>query len=178
MIYALHAARGPTLIFNGLGDSVVGIPSHGEAFFTDLRTRTVQLRGSTAGVFETGFAPTNASHRPYFMTRPVVQWLEQQMDFPNWTAKTIRSMPETKISGWSEQNGVALDKLYGTEEREGGTLALGKDIPGYDRETLNVFSRAEWEAIKKDYILESWLEAAEKSSAKVRSSADHAAPRP
>ena len=26
VIYALHAARGPTLIFNGLGDSVVGIP--------------------------------------------------------------------------------------------------------------------------------------------------------
>jgi dienelactone hydrolase len=160
MIYALHAARGPALIFNGLGDSVVGIPKQGEAFFADLRQRTSQFHGSEAGVFETGFAPTNASHRPYFVTRPVVEWLKKQIDFPNWTDQTIRSMPESKISIWAEKNGVAVDKLYATEEREGGTMALRQDIPGYDRESLNVFPRPEWEAKKNAFILETWLEAA------------------
>lgn len=160
VIYALHAARGPALIYNGLGDSVVGIPKQGEAFFKDLRERTVALHGGPAGVFDTGFAPTNASHRPYFLIRPVVQWLEKQIDFPNWTEATIRAMPETRIGSWAGTNGVVIDKLYATEEREGGTLALGDDIPGYTREMLNVFPTAEWETRKRDYILETWVEAA------------------
>ena len=175
-IYALHAARGPTFIYNGLGDDVVGIPRHGEAFFQDLRARVIQLHGRAAGVFDVGFAPTNASHRPYFVTRPVVQWLEKQIDFPSWTEDSIHAMAETKISAWAEQNNVAMDKLYATEEREGGTTALGKDIPGYDRETLNVFPREEWEASKRDYSLENWVEAAENDSAEARSSADGSPP--
>jgi hypothetical protein len=166
VIYALHAARGPALIFNGLGDSVVGIPRQGEAFFTELRERTIRLHGGSAGVFDTGFAPTNASHRPYFLTRPVVQWLERQIGFPNWTAETIRTMPETKISEWSARVNVPLDKLYATEEREGGTLALGNDVPGHAPELLDVFPRADWEARKKEFILETWVEAAQKESAK------------
>jgi dienelactone hydrolase len=159
-IYALHAARGPTLIFNGLGDTVVGIPGMGEPFFRDLQERTARLHGSSVAVFETGFAATNAGHRPYFLTRPVVQWLQKQIAFPNWTEQTIRSMPETKISAWSEKTGVTLDKLYATEEREGGTPALSNDIPGYSRDMLNVFPPQEWEPQKQAFILETWLEAA------------------
>jgi dienelactone hydrolase len=163
VVYALHASRGPTLIFNGLGDSVVGIPGHAQPFFRDLRERTIALLGTSNGVFQTGFAPTNAGHRPYFITRPAVQWLEQQIDFPNWTEDSIRSMPETKISAWAEKNGVAIDRLYATEEREGGTMALGNDIPGYTRDMLNVFPPAEWEKLKDHYVLESWLHAATNS---------------
>src|SRR5437868_12509418 len=42
-IYALHAARGPTLLINGAADTVVNMPAHGEAFFRDLRQRTAVL---------------------------------------------------------------------------------------------------------------------------------------
>jgi hypothetical protein len=162
VIYALHASRGPTLIFNGLGDSVVGIPRHGEPFFKDLRERTIRLHGSPEGVFETGFAPTNASHRPYFVTRPVVEWLERKLDFPNWTEESLRRMPEVRIGTWAEKNGVAVDKLYATEEREGGTMALDQDVPGYTRDTLNALTQEEWERIKKGFILPTWVEAAQK----------------
>jgi dienelactone hydrolase len=161
VIYALHAARGPALIFNGLGDSVVGIPKHGEPFFHDLRERTAQLHGGMAGVFDVGFAPTNASHRPYFLTRPVVLWLEKQLDFPNWSEASIKAMPETKIGPWAQTNGVLLDKLYATEEREAGTLALGSDIPGYSRDALDLFTPQEWQLRKKDFILETWVQAAQ-----------------
>jgi dienelactone hydrolase len=164
MIYALQAARGPALIFNGLGDTVVGINKQGEAFFDDLNKRAAQLHGGSVGVFDTGFAGTNASHRPYFITRPVVQWLEKQLDFPNWSEASIQAMPETKIGLWAEKNGVLIDKLYATEEREAGTLALGDGIPGYSRETLDVFRRQEWESRKKDFILETWVEAAQKNA--------------
>jgi beta-galactosidase len=163
VIYALHASRGPTLIFNGPSDTVVSMPKYGEPFFADLRNRVVQLHGGPAGVFEAGFASPDAGHRPYFVTRPVVQWLEKQIDFPNWTDQAIRSMPETKIGDWAKRTGVPLDKLYATEDREGGTLALGDDIPGYAPDSLNVLPLKEWESRKKDFILETWLGAVEKT---------------
>jgi dienelactone hydrolase len=155
-IYALHAARGPTLIYNGLADTVVAIPPNAEAFFGDLRARVAALRGSSAGVFETGFVPA-ASHRPYWLTRPVAAWLERQLDFPGWTEATIAALPETTIGPWAEARGVPLDRLYATEEREGGTPALGSDVPGLGRTELSVFTPKQWEQFKDKLIYESWL---------------------
>jgi dienelactone hydrolase len=158
-IYALHAARGPTLIFNGPDDTVVAIPNCGASFFQELRQRVIRLHGSADTVFETAFAPAGASHRPYFLTRPVIQWLEKHIGFPSWTEESIRSLPETRIGAWALKTGVSLDKAYATEEREGGTPALGDDVPGYTPEMLNVLPRDRWESRKRDFILESWLEA-------------------
>ena len=45
-IYTLHAARGATLIYNGLQDTTVAIPTHGPDFFADLHRRTAELRGA------------------------------------------------------------------------------------------------------------------------------------
>jgi dienelactone hydrolase len=165
VIYGLHAARGPLLIYNGLGDTVVAIPTHGPAFFNDLRARTIRWHGSDTGIFQTGFACTNCSHRPYWLTRPVVAWLDQQIGFPNWTEKRIHSLPEIKISAWAEQNKVGMDKLYATEEREGGTMALDVGVPGYSTDMLNVLPTSEWEAQKTNFILETWLAATETSAA-------------
>jgi hypothetical protein len=158
-LYALHAARGPTLIYNGLEDTTVAIPRHGEALFHDLRRRVIELRGASEGVFETGFEP-GVGHRPFFVTRPVALWLERQLDFPRWTTEYIRAMPETHIGPWARAQGVELDPLYATEHREGGARALGDGIPGLTREQLSVFSTAEWEQQKDRLIYESWLHAA------------------
>jgi hypothetical protein len=82
-----------------------------------------------------------------------------------WTEESIRSLPETRIGAWAEKTGAALDTLYATEEREGGTPALGQDVPGYTREMLDVLPRDQWEARKKDFVLEAWLEAAQRNIA-------------
>jgi dienelactone hydrolase len=155
-LYALHAARGPTFIYNGLADTVVAIPPNAEAFFDDLRARVVALRGSSAGVFETGFVPA-ASHRPYWLTRPVATWLERQLDFPEWTEATIAALPETRIGPWAEARGVPLDRLYAADDREGGTPALGSNVPGLGRTELSVFSPEQWVERKDKLIYESWL---------------------
>ncbi|MDQ3624912.1 MAG: prolyl oligopeptidase family serine peptidase [Verrucomicrobiota bacterium] len=128
-IYALHAARGPALLYNGLADTVVNMHNTPPRFFEDLRERTVQLRGKADGVFEAGFVPA-ASHRPFFVTRPVALWLEEQLDFPNWTMRELQAMPETHIAEWAAANSVTMDKAYATGEREGGTRALGAGVPG------------------------------------------------
>jgi hypothetical protein len=155
-IYALHAARGPTLIFNGREDTVVNMPNTQEPFFEDLRARMMKLRGSADGVFDFQIVD-GSSHRPFFITRPVALWLEQQLDFPNWTEAQIKTLPECRISDWAAKHSIAMDKLYATEQREGGTPALLDDVPGYQREDLAVFAEEEWQRKREGLILESWL---------------------
>lgn len=159
VLYALHAARGGTLVYNGLEDTTVAIPPFGEAGFTALRERVRALRGSDAGLFETGYIP-GAGHRPWFVTRAVVRWLEEQIDLPAWSAADIAALPETHIGPWAREHGVELDRLYATEHREGGTRALGQDVPGVKREDLCVFSADEWTRRKATLVHESWLQAA------------------
>ena len=161
VIYTLHSLRGPTLIYNGLLDTVVNIPDHGEPFFEDLRRRTIELRGSPDGVFETGFG-TDVSHRPFFVTKPVAKWLGQNLGFPNWTEQDIEAMAETHIGTWSQEQDVETDPFYASEDREGGTPALGKDIPGIQRHKLHVYSDEEWENLKVHLVHESWREATRK----------------
>jgi len=157
-IYALHAGRGPTLAYNGLQDTTVAIPTHGPDFFTDLHRRTAELRGSEKGLFEYEF--TTGAHRPYFVTKPVVSWLNRQLAFPNWTDEQIDAMPTTHVSEWAHANGVEMDKLYATEEREGGAQVAGTGIPALSRGELSVFTPEQWEREKDRMIYEAWLKAA------------------
>lgn len=159
VLYSLHAARGRTLVFNGLEDTVVAIPQHGPEHLADVRRRTVAWRGSHENVFETAFV-AGAGHRPYFITKPVALWLDAVIDFPAWTAREIETMPETHIAPWAEANGVTMDRLYSTEHREGGTRALGTGVPGLTREQLSVFSPEQWQQRKSRLIHEAWIDAA------------------
>ena len=158
MIYALHASRGPTLVYNGLQDTTVSITTHGPDFFAELHRRTAELRGARQGVFEYDF--TTGAHRPYFVTKPVVRWLNRQLAFPNWTDEEIQAMPTTHISEWAHANGVELDKLYASEDREGGAQAVGIGVPALSRDDLSVFPRERWETQKGRMIYEAWLKAA------------------
>ncbi len=69
MIYALHAARGPTLIWNGLAYTVVGMEKTPPTFFDDLRARVAKLHGKEDGIIETAYV-TGMSQRPYFSHAP------------------------------------------------------------------------------------------------------------
>ena len=158
-IYALHAARGPALIFNGREDTVVNMPNTQEPFFEDLRSRVTRLRGSADGVFDFQIVD-GISHRPFFITRPVALWLEKHLDFPNWSEDQIRALPETRISEWAAKYSIPMDKLYATEQREGGTPALLNDVPGFQRNDLAVFTEAEWQQQRDTLIIESWLDKA------------------
>jgi dienelactone hydrolase len=158
-IYALNARRGPTLVYNGLADTVVAMPDHGESFFADLHQRSERLRGTGVNLFEFGFVPEK-SHRPYFVTRPVALWLDRQLDLPAWSRVDIETMPETRIGTWAQAGGVAMDRLYATEEREAGTPGLGTDIPAIDRADLFVFTPDEWDQRKGRLIYENWIQEA------------------
>ena len=42
------------------------------------------------------------------------------------------------------------------QHREGGTIALGKNVPNIPREKLNVLPESEWQTQKELFALESW----------------------
>jgi dienelactone hydrolase len=159
VIYALQAARGPTFIWNGRLDQTITPQKTYEPFFDDLRTRTIALHGSAENVFDYGFQD-GTGHRPGFLEKPAVLWLARQLKFPHWTEATIRALPTTHISEWVKQHGIAVDPTYIDELREGGTLAVGSDVPGFTREELSVFTPAEWEQHKHELSFEAWTAAA------------------
>jgi hypothetical protein len=155
MIYALHAERGRTLVYNGTEDTTVAIPRFGEPHFRELQQRVEKIRSNRDGIFEAMFH-AGTGHRPYFVTRPVAQWLEKHLDFPNWSESQIETMAVTLIGNWAKENSVEMDPLYATDHREGGTPALGSGIPGLKRSDLNVFSDKEWIARRDELVHESW----------------------
>ncbi len=154
VLFALSAMHAQVLIHNGSTDEVVEIPTHGPDFFGDLQARANKLLGNSNNAFDYSFTP-NGGHRPYFITRPVAEWLNAQLHFPNWDAI---SRGETKIADWAQANNVPMDRLYATDHREAGTIALGAHIPYIPRERLNVLPEAEWQKQKNEFILESWFD--------------------
>jgi dienelactone hydrolase len=159
-LYNLHADRGATLVINGTADDVMVIPKTGPSFFEDLRKRTIALHGSDRSVFDIEWIE-GAGHRPEWLTRQAVLWLQQHLNFPNWTAATIASMPQTHILDWIAGKQVVIDKAYATELREGGTLALGAGFPAIPHDDMNALPKAQWERDKDKYIYETWLKEAQ-----------------
>lgn len=171
VLFALNENRGSTFIINGDKDTLVDIPNHLEPYFQELRKRVIALTGTPTNIFDTYFVP-NASHRPNWVTRPAALWLQKKLHFPNWTEQFIEAMPETHISEWAEKNGVDMDKGYIQEDREGGVMALGNDIPNVPRHNLDVLSEEEWNARKDQFLYESWVRQALAAEGKIVSDSD------
>jgi dienelactone hydrolase len=156
VLYTLNARRGNTFILNGTADTVVDIPHHEQDFFDALRQRTIALNGSAAGVFETAFDP-GASHRPNWMTRPVVEWLGRNLNFPNWPQARIATLPIETMRAWAERVGYPLGKSSGREDRDAGLAAIAANVPLLSVDQLSIFTQAEWEKRKREFIYAAWV---------------------
>jgi dienelactone hydrolase len=159
ILFALQALNGPTLIWNGSADRVVDIPGHGPDFFAKLHQQTIFHLGKSQHVFEYGFTP-EGGHRPYFITKPVAVWLTEKLQFPNWTLEQVRAMPETHMSAWANRTGVDESALK-SESAQGGTVALGEEIPAVSRDSLRALPEAVWTSERDRYIYETWVEQAQ-----------------
>ena len=167
VIYALNADRGPMLLENGSVDEVMDIPHRGPAWFASLRQQAIALRSSDRNLFTT-HVDAGRGHRPAWVERPGVLWLDEQIHFANWNASAIAKMPETRIGDWALAHGVEIPKNYWREDREGGLMALGKTIPGIARDQLMVLPASNWEQLRPELTYEGWAErtlAAERAAA-------------
>ncbi len=159
VLFALNARRGPTLVWNGSTDQVEDIPHHGEDFFEDLRKRTIAEVGSSRDIFDFGLTP-DGGHRPYFLTRAVALWLEDKLKFPNWSKKDIEAMPETRILDWAAKNNLKTPASLSNAHDQGGTMALGNNIPVISRDDLHAIPESVWESQRESYVYETWVDRA------------------
>lgn len=156
VIYALNARRGPMLVMNGLDDRVMDIPQHGPAWFATVRTRAVALNGSEKNMFTTIFYP-GVGHRPSWLDRDGVEWLNQQLHFAFWdTDAKIEAQGLTHIAAWVQATGAPISPGFIRPEREGGIEAVGKDFPAVPRAELMVLPTDAWEKMKDRLTYEAW----------------------
>ncbi|MBL8175227.1 MAG: prolyl oligopeptidase family serine peptidase [Bryobacterales bacterium] len=158
-LYAMHARRGRTFLYNGAEDTVVSIPAQGVAFFGDLRRRVEQLTGGDGRPFDYAFV-RGASHRPLIVTKPAALWLCDALELPHAIRERVAKLPQTRISGWTADHGIPMDPLYATYDREGGVLGIGHAVPASTRAQLHVFSEDDWQKEKALLVHESWLKRA------------------
>ncbi len=159
VLYALNAERGPMLIMNGSNDTVMDIPHHPPGWFAQIRDRALALVGVHApaarNMFTTIFYP-GISHRPSWVDRQGVLWLNAQIHFAVWNAATIASEPTTHIGQWTAANQVFLANGSAREDREAGLNALGVDLPGIKREDLMVLPPSDWLRYKDRLTYAAW----------------------
>lgn len=163
-LYALNQQRGPTFVMNGTADPLILAQHNDEAFFTQLRDRTVRVSGTRKNLFETYWIQ-GAGHRPNFVTKPAALWLQHQLHFPAWSDSLLHSMPESHISEWARAQHKGDIPGLQNELGEGGVIALGNDIPYISRDQLQAVPLATWIAQKDDFTWVSWVERAKKAEA-------------
>ena len=156
VLYALRARSGPTLVLNGTEDSLITKFNELEPFFVDLRNRIAPVTGSPTNLPETLWY-NNVGHRPSFMTRAAVIWLETQLHFPNWTVAQIEAFPTIRADDWVTETGVRISKGYIVEQKEGGILALDLHLPGLTREQLTAVPLDLWQKDPTLYTLPGWI---------------------
>jgi dienelactone hydrolase len=159
VLYALNAERGPMLVMNGSNDTVMDMAHHLPDWFDAVRNRTLVLVGpdshAARNVFTTIVYP-GISHRPSWVDRQGVAWLNTQIHFAVWDAETIATEPTTHVGEWIKANNVDLAAGFNREDREAGLDALGTDFPGIKRDDLMALPQDEWLREKDRLTYEAW----------------------
>lgn len=155
-LFAMNARRGPTFILNGTNDTVVAIPAHGPAFFSDLRQRVIAMNGSPRNVFETWFDP-GASHRPAWVLKVAAEWLDKKLHFPNWSPAQVEQLPVIRIGDWAAKNGVYLNKSAMREDRDAGLNAIDVGVPRLTPEQLSALPIDQWQQQRDRFVYSSWV---------------------
>lgn len=177
VIFALNATRGPLLVMNGSEDSVMDMAHHPPAWFAQVRARAEALLGpgspAARNLFSTVVYP-GISHRPSWVDRQGVAWLNQQLRFPLWDAQAIANAPTTHIGEWAAANHVEIATSYVREDRETGLQALGEGFPGIPRQDLMVLPEKDWQREKSRLTYAAW--AAKTKAAEAALSNENAGP--
>lgn len=155
VLYVLNARRGATFILNGTADKVVDIPHHGPGFFQDLRARVIAMNGTDKNVFETYFVP-GASHRPAWLMKVAVLWLDKNLHFTLWKTSEISTLPEIAVRDWAAKNGVHLNKSSMRGDRDAGIVTLNADVPKLTQEQLDVLTLQQWKQQRKQFVYSTW----------------------
>jgi cephalosporin-C deacetylase-like acetyl esterase len=155
---ALVAPHCATLFHCGDSDDIIDSEENGKAVVRDLETiipRALDIleKGGVPGTIES-IIEKGASHRPLFLTRSSVLWLQEHLMEPG---ARIPVPEETVPFGeWADSQGHPIEKLYNTEARERSLEAVDIGAVYHDPRELACFPGK----VKPDpeYTMEGWVE--------------------
>jgi dienelactone hydrolase len=155
---ALLAPHAATLFLSGDSDKVIDPQENGAA----LKRETLKnIEGAQGILGQDGIENviaakfvSGADHRPLFLTRPGVEWMQCHLMHP---AQRQR-IPEKTVSfgEWVDGQGQTIEKLYNTEERERGTRAVDIGAVYYPPHALACFP--EQEQPDPEYTFQGWID--------------------
>lgn len=156
---ALGAPRCASLIMNGDADWVIDREDDRNAWSGMNRAVTSAAETYKAlggeGRLATWYEP-DAGHRPFFAYREALHWIHRHLGIPGMTADQIDSFATINSGDYCDQNGIKLERLYGTDLHQRGATLIDRDIRPLSREQLAVLQPAE--IGKPEFTIEGWLQ--------------------
>ena len=156
-LLSMAAPRCATMLLVGDDDNICGGREVYEQGFTQAFAWTESLfRSAGAGGRLAKHVYAEAGHRPYFLSKEALLWLEAHLGLPRLTAEGIGALPVIRMGSWAEANGVTFEPLYATEDHNPGFLAPDVGVRHLPVPSLACLSAEERK--QPQFTIEGWLE--------------------
>jgi hypothetical protein len=161
---ALAAPDCAVLLANGDADWVI---DKGQR---DVWRRLRQVVSRASNVYQQLGSPgrirawfeADGGHRPYFVSKPSLEWIHQHLGTPAMTLEQIRKLPTVNAGGWCDKHGIKLERLYGTPLHQRGATLPELGLSPTPREMLSCLKPGELGT--PQFTVEGWLQQIERKS--------------
>jgi len=157
-MHALLAPHASTLFINGTHDSIIDVTEGGAGVVRRTRAclagaRKILEDAGMEGTLEARFIP-GVGHQVHMLTRPAVEWIQRHL----MTESQRQPIPvgTVRYGDWVAANGQKMEKLYDTEERQGGTPCV--DIGAIWRDPRELACFPDTEHPGPEYTWQGWVE--------------------
>lgn len=151
----LAAPHCAVLVLNGDDDPVIDDDGTGTVWEDTRRHISEAKRNFGEDRIDGWFEPAGG-HRPYQAYKIALEWINRHLGTPAMTLDQIQNLPTVNAGEWCDQNGIVLEKLYGTQQHNRGAT-----LPDLGLRTI---SREELACLRPDeigdpqYTIEGWLD--------------------
>ena len=97
----------------------------------------------------------NAGHRPYFLNREALLWIEKHFGLPNWDKDEVLALPSIRLGSWVQDNGALFEPRYGTDQNYAGTAVL--DVGARYLPPAQLACLPPTEAESPSFTIDAWL---------------------
>jgi dienelactone hydrolase len=102
---------------------------------------------------------TGGGHRPYFLHRDAVKWVNRHLATLHYDNKKLSELPETNFGLWCDDHSIKLEKLYGTKLHDRGATIVDLHLQPTPRSDLLCLKLSELGS--DDFTIDGWLKAVE-----------------
>ncbi len=146
------------LIVNGDADAIIDRDADGSAWSgtRDVARGAAEVykRLGAKGKIYAWFEP-GGGHRPYFVYKESLEWINRHLGTPAMTLDRIRSLPTVNSGDWCDRQGIRLEKLYGTALHQRGATLPDVGLRPTPREKLSCLKPGELGS--REFTVEGWL---------------------